>query len=105
MMQTVTSDHSGGMPAAGCRLELYVAGDTRNSRRAAENLSRYLQQIDRPVDLIVVDVLKDPKAAFQRSIFATPSLIVEAAGRKSLIVGDLSEGEAMLRSLLAPDAG
>ena len=80
-------------------LELYVAGDTLNSRRARENLDVIVQQLDEPTAVTVVDVVKSPKEALARRIFATPSLISINGGQKVLIIGDLADREAVLQRL------
>ena len=84
------------------RLELYVAGDTLNSRRAIINLQELLRTTGREVPFRVIDVLKEPHAAFQRGIFGTPSLVAQVGDRQTLILGDLSDPEPVLRSLELP---
>ncbi|SHG11827.1 KaiB domain-containing protein [Kaistia soli DSM 19436] len=84
---------------ARCRLELYVAGDTLNSRRAAQNLKRLMEDLIEPVTVTTVDVLKEPKLAFEQGIFVTPSLIARDGERMSLVIGDLSDQELVVRSL------
>ncbi|MBB3930925.1 hypothetical protein GGR25_001964 [Kaistia hirudinis] len=81
-------------------LELYVAGDNLSSRRAIDNLDEIVSRLaSRPDDVVVVDVRRDPKAAFSRQIFATPSLVSIRAGRRILIVGDLSDRDAVVERL------
>ncbi len=80
-------------------LELYVAGDTFNSRRAITNLEELLRSLGREIPFTVIDVLKDPHAAFRRGIFGTPALITRVGDRQTLILGDLSNSEPVLRSI------
>lgn len=82
------------------RLTLYVAGDNAFSRRAKDNLRTLLAEADIGVRLAVIDVLQDPERALRERIFATPALVVLAAGgRRSLIVGDLSERDKVRSAL------
>jgi len=86
------------------RLELYIAGDTSNSRRARANLEAIVRDLGAPLPVDVIDVFQNPRAAAGRNIFATPSLIAAYAGHEALIVGDLSNHEAVrtrLESLCA----
>jgi hypothetical protein len=90
---------SEGLPAAAMRLELYVAGDTLSSRRAIANLEDLLRRHGWEIPYAVIDVLKDPQAAFRRGIFGTPSLISEVGDSRTLVLGDLSDPEPVVRSL------
>ena len=83
------------------RLELYVAGNTLSSRIAAQNLDLLRTCVADGVTVSVVDVLEDPKKAFQQGIFVTPSLIARDGPRQSLILGDLSDRDLVMRSLAA----
>lgn len=88
-----------GPPAAAPRLELYVAGDTLSSRRAIANLQDLLRRQGWEIPYTVIDVLKNPQAAFRRGIFGTPSLISEVGDRRILVLGDLSDPEPIMRIL------
>lgn len=83
------------------RLELYIAGNTLTSRVAVRNLDLLRARVADGVALSVVDVLEDPKKAFQHGIFVTPSLIARDGQRQSLILGDLSDRDLVMRSLSA----
>lgn len=80
-------------------LELYVAGDSLNSRRAIVHFEAIVKLLGKPATVTVVDVLIDKKAAFARRIFATPSLVSTIDGRESLIIGDLSDSSAVIQKL------
>jgi hypothetical protein len=82
-------------------LELYVAGDTSMSRRARLNLDAVVALLHGPITVRVVDVTKEPKAAFARRIFATPSLVSIWEGRTILVIGDLADRDAVLQRLSA----
>lgn len=83
------------------KVELYIAGDTLHSRCALENLKVISDKLGVPLEVTVFDVLKDPKSAFQQGIFATPSLIVIEEGKRSLIIGDLSDHQSVLKRLMS----
>lgn len=80
-------------------IELYLAGDNLSSRRARSNLEAIVSRLDGPTEVRIIDVLVDPKAAFARQIFATPSLVSIQGGRKTLVVGDLSDRDAVVQRL------
>ena len=84
---------------ANIALDLYVAGDNLNSRRAASNLAEIVRRLALPATVTVVDVLNDKAAAFARRIFVTPSLISTINGREYLIIGDLSDVDAVVERL------
>lgn len=79
--------------------ELYVAGDNLNSRRAVANLDDLIQRLGINAKVTIVDVLKEPRIAFTRRIFVTPSLIHVMGGRQSLIIGDLSDLDSVVQKL------
>jgi len=82
------------------RLELYVAGQSRNSQAAISNLRRLCErELAGRCDVLVVDVLEDPDAAEAGNIVATPTLIKRAPPPVRRIVGDLSQTEAVLDGL------
>jgi hypothetical protein len=83
------------------RLDLYIAGNTLTSRVAVQNLDLLRARVADGVALTVVDVLEDPRKAFQHGIFVTPSLIARDGQRQSLILGDLSDRDLVFRSLAA----
>lgn len=81
------------------QLDLYVAGDTLHSRRAIDNLRQIAARLGRTVDIRIIDVMQEPKAAFARGIFATPSLLIGNGQHGRLVIGDLSDHAAVLASL------
>ena len=83
----------------GSTLELYVAGDNLSSRRAVANLDEVVKRLGTRTKVTIVDVLKEPRIAFTRRIFVTPSLIYGVGGRESLIIGDLSDLDSVLQKL------
>jgi len=73
------------------RLRLYIADQSPNSVRAMSSLDVILDQCDLdPVDLEVVDVLREPLRALDDRILVTPTLIKLAPQPVVRIAGDLS---------------
>lgn len=80
-------------------LDLYVAGNTVNSRRAKCNLEFLLKRLETPYTVSVIDVLQTPDRAMKNSIFTTPALILTVGAKRVLIVGDLNDMDAVLSAL------
>lgn len=78
---------------------LYVAGDTVVSLKARQNLQRLCEHHPSPIEIIIVDVLREPARADDARILATPTLIYEHPGRSKRIVGDLSNLEKVIEFL------
>jgi circadian clock protein KaiB len=96
----VVRGRSGGGKPARCDLRLFVAGNEPNSALARASLERicadYLADNCR-VD--IVDVLQDFEPALKENILITPALVVEQAGRRHVIFGNLSDVEKVLTVL------
>ena len=90
-----THDLAAGEPT----LELYIAGDNINSRRAVANLDAVVKLLGNSVKVTIIDVLKEPKTAFIRRIFVTPSLIYLVGERQTLVIGDLSDIDGVSQRL------
>lgn len=99
----MSSERSEGTSPPGApRLTLFVAGGSPRSQRARANLDELVAACGLDaVEVGVVDVLVEPSAALDHSIFATPALMMEHAGDRSVIAGDLSD-TAPVRAMLAP---
>ncbi len=84
--------------------KLYVAGGTELAARAVANFDRLVRsRLD--CRLTVIDILKEPGAARENRILATPVLVREEPAPVVKILGDLSQDETVLRLLgLAPPA-
>lgn len=87
---------------------LFVAGGTELAARAVANFDRLVRsRLDGQPScrLTVIDILKEPAAARENRILATPVLVRERPAPVVKILGDLSQDEAVLRLLgLAPPA-
>lgn len=74
------------------RLRLYVAGSGVRSLRAVQNLKRVCEaELAGRYRLEVVDIYKDPRRATEDHIVAIPTLIKDAPGLVTRMIGDLSE--------------
>ena len=83
-----------------CVLKLYIMGQTANSQTAIKNLNDILEK--EPKDLYtldIVDVLKDPQAASEDKILATPTLIKVSSEPARRIIGDLSDRGKVMSGL------
>ena len=45
------------------------------------------------------DVLAEPAAALAERIYVTPALLLQVAGQREMLVGDLSQHEAVVSTL------
>jgi circadian clock protein KaiB len=81
-------------------LRLFIAGNEPNSALARASLERicadYLAGNCR---LDVIDVLQDFEPALKENILVTPALIVEQAGRRNVIFGNLTDVARVLTVL------
>ncbi len=88
------------------RLELYVAGESPNSVAAVRNLRSLLEKYPSvSVDLVILDVLLNPRAGAAASVLITPMMIRRAPSPERRIFGTLRDTEALLSVLGLPDAG
>jgi circadian clock protein KaiB len=88
------------VPRAKIYLYLYVANQSPNSVRALANLQAICEEYLEKgcYQLTVVDIMKDPLRALDDGILVTPTLI-RLAAPSVRIIGDLSDREAVVRSL------
>ncbi len=86
---------------AAVQLTLYVAGDSAASRRARVNLAAVMAEMRIVQPLQVVDVQDTPEQALADRVFMTPALLLQLAGHREMLVGDLSQRDAV-RMTLAP---
>lgn len=72
-------------------LRLYVAGSGVRSLQAVQNLKRLCEkELAGHYNLEVVDIYQEPRRAASDQIVAVPTLIKEAPGAVSRMIGDLS---------------
>ncbi|MBF0291439.1 MAG: circadian clock protein KaiB [Nitrospinae bacterium] len=81
-------------------LKLYVTGQTPNSLRAMQNLKLLVKEVfETEPDIKIIDVLKNPQAAEDDKIIATPTLVKELPQPMRKMIGDLSNTEKVLVGL------
>ena len=84
-------------------LILFVTGEAPRSRRARLNLAAAIEAVG--LDDIAdqeVDLLDDPEQAVAFTVFATPALVhVDAAGKRTVLYGDLSDTRRLREFLSA----
>lgn len=81
-------------------LKLYVAGQTPRSKAALENLQRLCEQhLPGRYELVVVDLIQNPKLARTDQILAIPTLVRSLPTPISRIIGDLSDTDQVLLGL------
>ncbi|WP_114941783.1 circadian clock KaiB family protein [Mucilaginibacter endophyticus] len=82
------------------KLCLYIAGDTRKSANAINNLTKYCQEhLSGAYSIEVIDLLNHPHLAEGEQIFATPTLIKKLPEPIKVMVGDLSKENQFLVGL------
>lgn len=81
-------------------LRLYVAGQTRNSLTAFDNLKKICaDHLDCRYHIEVIDLLKNPQLAKDHQIIAVPTLIRKLPTPVKKIIGNLSNTEKVLVGL------
>jgi len=92
-------------------LKLYVAGRSPSSVRALSNLRRICRDHleEQGYTIEVIDVIVHPSHAEAERISLTPTLCKEHPPPRQVIVGDLSDTDAVLQGLdpeiLSPNGG
>ena len=85
------------------RLQLFVAGNEPNSQLSRENLKRIITAyLKDNCELTIVDVLKDFQTALTANVLVTPALVVDSAGTRTIIYGNLTETTKVLAALRLP---
>jgi len=81
-------------------LRLYVAGTSRKSLRAIQNLNKLLkEELDGQYNLEIIDIYQQPIFAKNGQIVAAPTLIKELPLPLRKMVGDLSDTDKVLAGL------
>lgn len=87
-------------------LRLFVSGYSAATQRILQNLHELLEQsLNCPYTLKVIDIFKHPEQAEADQISATPTLVKVYPRPVRRIVGDLDDGDRVLRFLGALDEG
>jgi circadian clock protein KaiB len=81
-------------------LKLYVTGSSARATTAIANLERICEEdLHGEYALEIIDVLKDPQAAEDDRILATPTLIKQLPPPLRRVIGDLSDKDKVLLGL------
>ena len=81
-------------------LRLYVAGQTRKSLAAFDNLKKICEEhLEGKYRIEVIDLLKNPTLARGDQILALPTLVRKLPQPIKKIIGDLSNAEKVLVGL------
>lgn len=81
-------------------LKLYVAGQTKKSVTALQNLKKYCEEhLAGKYRIEVIDLLEKPQLAEGDQIFAIPTLVRKVPEPIRKIIGDLSNEEKVLVGL------
>lgn len=81
-------------------LRLFVAGESRKSRRAIENIQQICHQnLSDRYELEVIDILQEPGKADEEDIVAVPTLVRKLPPPLRKLVGDLSRTDKVLVGL------
>ena len=82
------------------QFRLYIAGTTRKSLQAFENLDTFCKKyISVGYKIEVVDLKAEPRAARKDNIVALPTMLKIAPGPALRVIGDCSNTSQMLRIL------
>ena len=82
------------------KLILYIAGNSRKSISATNNLKKYCEEHLKGIYTIeIVDLSKRPELAARDQIFATPTLIKKLPDPIKILIGDLSKEKEFLVGL------
>jgi circadian clock protein KaiB len=72
------------------RLELYLAGQSRNSMIAHRNLKAALTSREgAPIELTVIDILEQPLRALKEGVLVTPTVVRREPQPLRIVVGTL----------------
>ncbi len=99
-MKSSVLGSDGDQPERLYRLRLFVAGEEPNSRQARANLERLcMEYLTGRVEVEIIDVLKDFRAAVAERVLVTPALIVSYPPPRTVVLGNLSDTSRVLAAL------
>jgi circadian clock protein KaiB len=84
---------------------VYVAGTSRGSDHAAENLRRLCAERlpSGSYEIEVVDIIEHPERAEADRVIATPTVIRETPAPRRRVIGDLSVAASAAHALAFPE--
>ncbi len=71
-------------------LDLFVAGQTPKAKLTYCNLQKLCQELQMKCKIQIIDINKNPQAAFENEIMANPTTIRKLPLPKITLIGDLS---------------
>lgn len=81
-------------------LQLYVAGMSRKSMEAIENIKNLCDEyLFDAFDLEIIDLYKNPELASEHQIVFSPSLIKQLPLPKKTLIGDFSDTNKVIKGL------
>ena len=81
-------------------LQLFVSGMSQKSMEAIQNAKRIFDEnCAESFELEIIDLYKNPEAAFTHHVVFTPSLIKELPPPKKILVGNLADTEKVIKAL------
>ena len=80
-------------------LQLFVVGDELHSTAARRNLEEILQQLQRPYEFKVIDILRDYRTALDAGILIAPALLITTSNARIIIAGDMEDRKRVLSAL------
>ena len=85
------------------RLKLFTAGTSQKSLAARSNLEMLRRKFPEAeqIEILVVDLHKNPKEAVKHNVMAIPTLIREVPEPPLRVIGDLSDIERVWQGLHA----
>ena len=81
-------------------LKLFIVGNTPNSITTIKNLKKIAKRLpDNQYTIEIIDVIKNPKLAYDEKIIAVPALIKNLPPPMRTVIGNLSNTEDVLLGL------
>jgi PAS domain S-box-containing protein len=85
-------------------IRLYIAGDGSNSRKAAENLHRFLKKnTEYPASVQTIDVLETPRNDLDHDIHLVPALLILQPVKTGPVFGTLSDPSILENLIRSPN--
>jgi len=83
-----------------CRMRLFLAGNSTNSRIARQNLEQLQTRVQGcSFEVEIVDVTEDSRTALENEIYLTPALQILEPGPRTTVFGNLSDSRTLEKLL------
>jgi circadian clock protein KaiB len=98
-MKSRTKKNRPGDKHSRLELRLYVANSSPRSQLARTNLRTFCDRyLERGYRVQIIDIVRDPEAAFRDDILATPTLMRVSPAPQKTVIGSLSDAASLLRA-------